>query len=212
MIHFETGSLNLDDLQKISNYRLILKTLKPAGIGSMVFGAIAMAMGFGGMEENLLNAILGLLGLFLLVEGIWIYFAPTLKGLILDGIALLIIGFWNILITIADLAFGGGGGYVFFAILGLWQVIWGLQSFGRYKRLSAMPMIKPSDASLKQIDDLVKSITQAKVRLQPDIIEFKTTTFTAQQSWKGKLLQDSAVRSEERRVGKECRSRWSPYH
>ena len=22
----------------------------------------------------------------------------------------------------------------------------------------------------------------------------------------------SAVRSEERRVGKECRSRWSPYH
>ena len=24
--------------------------------------------------------------------------------------------------------------------------------------------------------------------------------------------QDAAVRSEERRVGKECRSRWSPYH
>ena len=23
---------------------------------------------------------------------------------------------------------------------------------------------------------------------------------------------DSGVRSEERRVGKECRSRWSPYH
>ena len=25
-------------------------------------------------------------------------------------------------------------------------------------------------------------------------------------------LVDAAVRSEERRVGKECRSRWSPYH
>src|SRR3712207_9261161 len=25
-------------------------------------------------------------------------------------------------------------------------------------------------------------------------------------------LGDEAVRSEERRVGKECRSRWSPYH
>ena len=24
--------------------------------------------------------------------------------------------------------------------------------------------------------------------------------------------KDSEVRSEERRVGKECRSRWSPYH
>ena len=27
--------------------------------------------------------------------------------------------------------------------------------------------------------------------------------------WRGRSL---AVRSEERRVGKECRSRWSPYH
>ena len=26
------------------------------------------------------------------------------------------------------------------------------------------------------------------------------------------LRAESAVRSEERRVGKECRSRWSPYH
>ena len=25
-------------------------------------------------------------------------------------------------------------------------------------------------------------------------------------------LKDFALRSEERRVGKECRSRWSPYH
>ena len=29
---------------------------------------------------------------------------------------------------------------------------------------------------------------------------------------KAKLTVNSAVRSEERRVGKECRSRWSPYH
>ena len=26
------------------------------------------------------------------------------------------------------------------------------------------------------------------------------------------LVQHEALRSEERRVGKECRSRWSPYH
>src|SRR5256885_15332317 len=26
------------------------------------------------------------------------------------------------------------------------------------------------------------------------------------------VLEDLGVRSEERRVGKECRSRWSPYH
>ena len=26
------------------------------------------------------------------------------------------------------------------------------------------------------------------------------------------IFEDGLVRSEERRVGKECRSRWSPYH
>ena len=26
------------------------------------------------------------------------------------------------------------------------------------------------------------------------------------------IWQDFIIRSEERRVGKECRSRWSPYH
>src|SRR2546430_14680992 len=35
-------------------------------------------------------------------------------------------------------------------------------------------------------------------------------------SWNGEKLDGltviAAVRSEERRVGKECRSRWSPYH
>ena len=31
--------------------------------------------------------------------------------------------------------------------------------------------------------------------------------------WKRTLIDEQgAVRSEERRVGKECRSRWSPYH
>ena len=29
---------------------------------------------------------------------------------------------------------------------------------------------------------------------------------------KAALMQNTSPRSEERRVGKECRSRWSPYH
>src|SRR5438034_11540086 len=32
------------------------------------------------------------------------------------------------------------------------------------------------------------------------------------QLWVSSLGGDDRVRSEERRVGKECRSRWSPYH
>ena len=32
------------------------------------------------------------------------------------------------------------------------------------------------------------------------------------QSAPGPIAVNGAIRSEERRVGKECRSRWSPYH
>ena len=35
---------------------------------------------------------------------------------------------------------------------------------------------------------------------------------TLEQLAKQTHLSKSALRSEERRVGKECRSRWSPYH
>ena len=31
-------------------------------------------------------------------------------------------------------------------------------------------------------------------------------------NWARRLLYFAGARSEERRVGKECRSRWSPYH
>ena len=30
--------------------------------------------------------------------------------------------------------------------------------------------------------------------------------------WDGSKAEQKNLRSEERRVGKECRSRWSPYH
>src|ERR1039457_6099911 len=30
--------------------------------------------------------------------------------------------------------------------------------------------------------------------------------------WAANIKRDACARSEERRVGKECRSRWSPYH
>src|SRR5215216_3227691 len=41
---------------------------------------------------------------------------------------------------------------------------------------------------------------------------FQAVPETMQRSSLGRLRAGADVRSEERRVGKECRSRWSPYH
>src|SRR5689334_24218921 len=54
------------------------------------------------------------------------------------------------------------------------------------------------------IDDLTKFTTEKKEFPKPITVphEFVAVSMT----------QGYAMRSEERRVGKECRSRWSPYH
>ena len=41
---------------------------------------------------------------------------------------------------------------------------------------------------------------------------FMDENFLLQTETAQKLYHEHAARSEERRVGKECRSRWSPYH
>ena len=43
--------------------------------------------------------------------------------------------------------------------------------------------------------------------------KFKGIFVTEDDDYEEEELQDEIIsRSEERRVGKECRSRWSPYH
>src|SRR2546425_12962826 len=43
-------------------------------------------------------------------------------------------------------------------------------------------------------------------------VAFLLSLFLMPETRKISIWQPAAVRSEERRVGKECRSRWSPYH
>src|SRR2546429_9961325 len=56
-------------------------------------------------------------------------------------------------------------------------------------------------------------LEQQGVQVQPTV----TVALTADEeraygSWNHLALASGDMRSEERRVGKECRSRWSPYH
>src|SRR3712207_8005898 len=64
-------------------------------------------------------------------------------------------------------------------------------------RVVAVPGARRDDASLRL--DLAKL-------LHPDLVDLTRVEV------EGGPRPDRRARSEERRVGKECRSRWSPYH
>ena len=61
-----------------------------------------------------------------------------------------------------------------------------------------------------------EALSNAGVPIDPMLIlDGDGTTESGRQSAEHMFVRDvlpSAFRSEERRVGKECRSRWSPYH
>ena len=52
--------------------------------------------------------------------------------------------------------------------------------------------------------------TVTKELKQTEFDDFQKKLKEKKQEWKNR--QEKDARSEERRVGKECRSRWSPYH
>ena len=185
---FDSLDLQLDELERASNYRILQKNLRPAAIGSMIFGIIAITTGFAAMDENPVNAILGMIGIILLAEGIWLMVTIKPSGLLLDGIALLLIGFWNIIISMAKLISEGGGTSVFLG-LGAMQLYLGGNSFGRYARFSKMTGTKPTEKTIAVIDDLIVELSQTGGSGLNDVIEFRVKNSL----WKGRLKEDVCI-------------------
>ena len=81
-----------------------------------------------------------------------------------------------------------------------------------------------SDERNAQIDLLYQTFSKISTKEQfeaflDDLCTYKEVEAMAQRLHAAKLLMEGETyekiietRSEERRVGKECRSRWSPYH
>ena len=55
---------------------------------------------------------------------------------------------------------------------------------------------------------------KVSIMLEETKIKYKITSINLgkEEQFKPEFLKINPYRSEERRVGKECRSRWSPYH
>src|SRR2546430_2820242 len=71
-------------------------------------------------------------------------------------------------------------------------------------------------SSCKETRELLEELTQTSDKLHLTVKDFVRDEQEAEDLGVTRIpafiLQGHTMRSEERRVGKECRSRWSPYH
>ena len=179
----------LPGLQATSDYRVITKSLRQSGGWSVAWGVLSMATGTLLFAANPLLAILPvLLGFFLCAEGLWLLVAPSPAGLIIDGIALMLLGLWNLALTALVATLGTSNPQPLWAILGVWQIWWGVQRARRYPRFAHVRMRPPDPEQLKHVDSVVRSIVKGNIKTEPDLIQF-----LAGGLWRVRLCEDKVV-------------------
>ena len=76
------------------------------------------------------------------------------------------------------------------------------EGYEKYYRLAYSYVHNEADALDIVQEAAYKAILKSDSLKEPQYVE----------TWVYRIVVNEACRSEERRVGKECRSRWSPYH
>ena len=181
----------LDELQKISDCRLMTKMLKKSGGWSIAFGALAVFLGYQGLQFSIANAILMGIGGLMVVEGLSNVIRPTPAGVLTDGISFLVVAGWNVYVGVLELMAGmpEATRTFIFVIVGISIAVRRFNIYPRFKRAYAA---KPTAEHIAALDRFVNEITKATSD-EEGIVEFQTKGFTNQQNWKGTLRGDVAV-------------------
>ena len=182
----------LAHLRTLSEYVQIKEKLKSAGLWSIFLGLLAMAQGsaIAGTDRTI-GLTIGLIGLFLLVEGIWLRVAPTPIGLVLEGIALILLGIWNLLETVHGLITRRQMGVMGF--IGAVQVFVGVQSIREFPGFRKVRRSTPPDV-IREVENLINGIRKANAKSCDDIIEIQSTSFLAGSTkWKARLAGPCAI-------------------
>lgn len=188
---------NIHLLQEAATYRVGERQLRRSGIGDIVWGIICVLIGIPAFQVNPVNAVMVLIGAMLVGVGIWIIARPRPIGSLIDGIALLLVAAWNTVITALNLAATASGKQPDTPRLGvliiILQYVWGVQRLQRYPRFAASEAMKPSPKISKWLDELVKSLKDARMGSDSSIIAFTIKGFNGQQNWRARLLPEMAI-------------------
>src|SRR3712207_9268608 len=84
------------------------------------------------------------------------------------------------------------------------------------ENIFVMDDTRAHNQDIRPLRIVVLNLMPLKITTETDLIRLLSNTPLQMEAYFMKLKsntpKNTPVRSEERRVGKECRSRWSPYH
>jgi hypothetical protein len=185
---------DVEELHLIAEYHTACRALRMMGGGGIVFGIIAIVVGMGfAFTGYPINLVLALIGLCLLAAGIWCLALPGAEGVIVNGLALIFVGLWNIFITVLDLATGATP-RIWWAVVGVLLIAAAVKCFQQYARFSAALRHGVSKDELAMMDKLVKTILKANAKEDEDIVTFQVRPFAQHpKAWRGQLGRNGAV-------------------
>jgi len=159
------------------------KSLSSSGGWNILWGIVAIFTALATIEQSGCNAVLLLIGLFLIGAGIAARRSPGPSTLQANGMALLLVGGWNISISLLAMS-AGDSSQSFWIVLGILQVIWAIQRFvqsSKFARVQHVP-----ESTIAQAESLVKYIQRAKLTAAGDLIKFRA----GRKNWKGQLAPE----------------------
>jgi hypothetical protein len=184
---------NIVEMQKAADYYSMKNSVKGKATPNIIWGVLNIIWGLiATVAMSPINAILVLIGFFLLCIGVWSRVKQTPTHLLFAGIALIILAAWNIVISIMNIGITIASGGSYFGPIGIiwavWQLALGIDAFNKYRRYAVISPQNPGEEMLRKIDQITKPVINANTKTATDIIQFNKPGMWSASIWKGKLF------------------------
>jgi hypothetical protein len=174
-------------LQKTADYLLVYKRLRTLGRSSIFLGLFNLLASLVPIQGAFICTVLAVIGLCLLVEGVWLLVFPSPQGIFLEGLVLLVVGGGELSIALYDFLLIGNV-HLMIAFLGLMHILGAVRWFRSYARFHDAMQDPPPPEDLKDLDRLFQVLWRSGER-DRGFIQFTAPP----RIWKGMLSRDLVI-------------------
>jgi hypothetical protein len=174
-------------LQKTADFLLVYKRLRALGRSSVLLGVFNLLASLVPIQDPFIRAVLAVIGLCLLAEGVWLLVFPSPHGVLVDGLVLLLVGGGELSIALYGFLVNNNL-HLMIAFLGLMHLIGAVRWFRNYARFRVAMQDPPPLEDLKALDRLLQVLWRSGER-DRGFVQFTAPP----RIWKGMLSRDLVI-------------------